>query len=103
MTLEEIKTMLEATGIPVAYQSFPESAAPPLPFICYLFSGSNNFAADGVVYYQTKDVKIELYTKFKDQSVEDKVEKALSSVYWEKSETYIDSEQCYQIVYEIEV
>ena len=46
---------------------------------------------------------MELYTKQKDQSSEDKVENALSSFYWDKTEEYIDSERCYQILYEIEV
>lgn len=103
MTLEEIKAMLETTGIPVAYRCFPEGVAPPLPFICYLTDGSDNFAADGVVYHPITRVRIELYTKFKEPEYEDKVERALSSIYWEKHEIYIDSEQCYQIVYEIEV
>lgn len=103
MMLEEVKTLLESTGLPVAYRSWPEKMAPPLPYICYLVAYSNNFGADGEVYHRIDRVQIELYTKLKDPQSEDKVEKALSSLFWEKTETYIDSEQCYEILYEIEV
>lgn len=103
MTLQEIKDLLESTGLPVAYSHFPVGNAPPLPFICYLEAGSNNFAADGAVYSSSKDLNIELYTKLKSPELEDKVETALSSIFWEKSETYLDTEKCFQVLYEIEV
>lgn len=103
MTLEDIKSLLESTGLPVTYRAWPENEAPPLPFICYLAAYSNNFAADGGVYYLINHIQIELYTKLKDPESEGKVEKALSSLFWEKNETYIDTEKCYQILYEIEV
>ena len=76
---------------------------PPLPYICYLTSGNSNFGADGQVYFSAKRVQIELYTKHKQPDIEDKVEAALSPYFWEKTEEYIDSEQCYQILYELEV
>lgn len=46
---------------------------------------------------------VELYTAVKNRGIETKVEDALSWTAWEKSETYINSEKCYQITYEIEV
>lgn len=103
MTLAELKTALETSGIPFAYRAWPEGSAPPLPFGCYLVAYSNNFAADGVVYAKIDHIQIELYTALKDPAAEEKVETALSSFVWEKIETYIDSEKCYQILYEIEV
>ena len=103
MTLQEIKAMLQSTGLPVIYRAWPDKEAPPLPFICYLVAYSVNFGADGTTYYPINHLQIELYTKFKDSESEDKIETALSSFYWEKTETYIDSEKCYQILYEIEV
>ena len=103
MTLEELRDRLEATGLPVAYRAWPEEEAPPLPFICYLVAYSNNFGADNRVYHRISHIQVELYTRQKDQQAEDKVEQALSSFYWEKTEEYIDTERCYQILYEIEV
>lgn len=103
MTQKELMALLESTGIPVAYYAFPENEAPPLPFICYLYPSSDNFSADGRVYHKFNRVLIELYTKMKQPEYEDKVENALSSFFWNKEENYIESEQCFQIVYEMEV
>lgn len=103
MELKEIDELLKSTGLPVTYYAWPEKAAPPLPYICYLAAYSNNFSADGAVYYPINHMQIELYTRLKEPETEDKVEQALSSLFWEKTETYIDTEKCYQILYEIEV
>ena len=103
MSLEELRAMLETTGLPVVYRAWPEGEAPPLPFLGYLAAYSNNFGADNRVYYNIRRIQVELYTKQKDPDTEDKVENALSSFYWEKTEEYLDTERCYQILYEIEV
>lgn len=104
MTLDELSTLLQTTGLPVTYRAWPKGKAPPLPYICYLESYSKNFAADGTVYYQISHVQVELYEKLRDMATEDEVESALSSVaFWEKTPIYIDDEECYQIFYEIEV
>lgn len=103
MTMEELEDLLKTTGFPVAYRAWPDKAAPPLPFICYLVAYSNNFGADNRSYHRIDHIQVELYTKQKDPAAEDKVEQALSSFYWDKTEEYIDTERCYQILYEIEV
>ena len=109
MELSEVKTILSGTGLPVAYRAWPDDPAnnlpPPLPWIVYLETGSQNFSADGVVYLAIKSIRIELYTKEKDPTSERKVETALSNagIFWNKTEEYLDDEQCYEIIYEIEV
>lgn len=103
MSLEEIKALLATTGLPVAYRAFPAGNAPPLPFICYLLSYTNNFDADNRVYQVINRVTIELYTEAKDPATEALVETALDGICWEKSEEYLDDERCYEIIYEIEV
>ena len=103
MTLQEFRKILETSGLPVTYRAWPENEAPPLPYLCYYDSGSNNFAADGVVYFSARRITVELYTELKDVVAESRVEQALSPFYWEKTEEYIDSEKCYQIAYEMEV
>lgn len=103
MTLEELKIKLDGTGLPVVYGDFPEENAPALPVICYQETDSNNFFADGEVYYGQNSIQVELYLKHRSFLVERKVEKALKDFAWEKSIDYLDSEKCYQIVYEIEV
>ena len=103
MTLEEVSALLKTTGYPVAFQEWPEGAVPPMPYLVYLSPYTNNFAADGTAYFIVNHVQIELYTKLKDPVAEGKVEQALSSLYWEKNTEYLDTEKCYQTIYEIEV
>ena len=105
MTIEELAAMLQSTGIPFAYDHFAEGESPEPPFICYLLPGSDNFAADGQVYYRINQVRIELYTDSKDLTVESKVEKALddAGIFYNKSEVWIESEKLYEVLYSFEV
>ena len=103
MRLEDLKTLLESTGLPVAYRAFPVGQAPDLPFICYLVEYSNNFDADNRVYHPINHISIELYKKIKNPDAEALVETALKDICWEKTEEYLDDERCFEIVYEIEV
>ena len=103
MALEDMKTLLDTTGYPVVYYAWPEKKAPALPYICFLTAYSNNFGADDRVYYPVAHYQIELYTRCKDPEAAGKVEQALSSYFWEKTETYLDTERCFQILYEVEV
>lgn len=98
-----MKSVLESSGLPVAYLSFPEGDSPPLPFVCYYSTDVNPLFADASTFYATTDVTVELYTQFKSPDVEKKLESVLSSCHWKKSETYIDTERCYMITYDIEV
>ena len=77
MTLEELAGMLEKTGFPCAYDHFAEGESPEPPFICYLLPGSDNFSADGRVYFRISEVRIELYTDRKDPGAEALVETVL--------------------------
>lgn len=105
MTMEEFVAMLQKTGIPFAYDHFAEGESPEPPFICYLLPGSNNFAADGKVYFKINQVRIELYTDSKDLVVERKVEMVLddSGIFYNKSEVWIQSEKLYEVLYSFEV
>lgn len=105
MTLAELKAILDSTELPVAYNAWQVGAAPALPFIVYRQMGSNNFAADNIVYSGTKEIDVELYTKEKSPDTEAAVEDVLNgaSIYWEKTETYLDDEKCFEVTYEIEV
>ena len=103
MTLKTLEELLSGTGLPVTYYAWPIGKAPPLPYICYLSTGSDNFMADNRVYCQVTGVRIELYTRFKDEAAEQQVETALRDLPWNKAETYIESQKCFQIAYELEV
>ena len=56
-----------------------------------------------MVYQVINRITIELYTESKAPEAENAVEAALKDLCWEKSEEYLDDEQCYEIIYEIEV
>lgn len=103
MTLEELALRLKSTGLPVTYRAWPEGEAPVLPFLCYLCTDTDGIFADGGVYVSWENVRVELYTALKSPALEKTVEEALRGFHWKKSETYIDTERCYLILYEIEV
>lgn len=71
--MEELVKIIEKMDIPFAYDHFAEGESPDPPFMCYLLPGSDNFAADGRVYYKINEVRIELYTDFKDTALEEKL------------------------------
>lgn len=104
MTHEEILTMLEGTGIPVAYDHFSEGESPDPPFICFLFPGSDNFSADGRVYLKVRSVNVELYTNLKDPGLEGRLETVLDQhgIFYQKTEVWIETEKLYEVLYQFE-
>ena len=98
---QDLYEILTGTGLPVAYGHFKEPPAPP--YLVYLFSFSLNFGADNKVYERGNNYQVELYSNKKDLESEALVESVLDTndIYWDKTETYIDSEGLYQVLYEI--
>lgn len=105
MTIENIVEMLQEMNIPFAYDHFAEGESPEPPFICYLIPGSDNFAADGKVYFKMNEVRVEMYTDFKDLNLESRVEGVLDGheIFYNKSETWIQSEKLYEVMYSFEM
>lgn len=89
----------------VVYNAWEEGKAPRLPFICYRETQSNNFYADDKVYQKIQYIDIELYSKLKDSESEELIEETLNNnnLAWEKTETYLYDEKCFQIIYEISI
>lgn len=102
--MEELVSILEEMGIPFAYDHFAEGESPDPPFVVYLLPGSNNFAADGKVYYKINEVRIELYTDEKDPEVEEQVTAVLDEhgIFYNQTETWIDSEKMYEVLFSFE-
>jgi len=94
-------TLLKTLNLPVAYHHYESPPSPP--YIVYLFSYSSNFGADNKVYEAGKNFQVELYTKTKDPTSEALIEGLFDAndIFWDKTETYIDSEDLYQVLYEI--
>ena len=103
--MDELVKIIEEMGIPFAYDHFVEGESPAPPFLCYLLPGSDNFAADGRVYYKMSEVRIELYTDFKDVSLEEKVTAVLDNhgIFYEQSEVWIEEEKLYEVAFEFEM
>lgn len=103
--MDRLLSILNDIGVPYAYDHFAEGEAPDPPFLCYLLPGSDNFSADGKVYRKFTEVRLELYTDLKDLEAEQNVEDVLDAagIFYNKSETWIDSEKLYEVLYVFEM
>lgn len=100
--MHDLNNILKELGIPVAYSHFNTSITPPV--LIYRRDSTSNFAADGVVYKKQNNYFVELYTKYKDLDLEQRLEDIFDSheiFYNVESEDYIDTEQMYEIIYSI--
>lgn len=105
MTHEEVMAVMEEIGLPYAYHHFAEGESSDPPFAVFLYPGSNNFSADGKVYFKTDRLNIEIYTDIKNIEPEQQTEAVLDGhgIFYEKSEVWIESENLYEVLYQMEV
>lgn len=105
MNHEQVVAMAEEIGLPFAYDHFIEGQSPEPPFLVFLYPGSNNFAADGTTYFKVNRLHLELYTDEKSIELEEQVEAVLTrhGIFYGKSEVWIESENLYEVLYEMEV
>lgn len=103
--MEKLTAILNTIGIPYAYDHFAEGESPEPPFLCYLLPGSSNFSSDGKVYHRISEVRLELYTDYKDLASEQKVEDAFDAagIFYNKTETWIDGEKLYEVLYSFDM
>ena len=104
MTYKEVAQMVASVGIDYAYDHFTDTGH-KLPFICFFFSGSADFEADNTNYQKIRPLDIELYTENKNFTLEETVESVLNSngFVYTREETYIDSEQMYEVIFHTSV
>lgn len=105
MTYRQVATMINSIGIPYAYYQFPDGTAQACPFICFFFSDSNDLAAENTNYKKIRLLNIELYTDNKDFALEETVETVLNSngLVYDRSESYLDSERMFMVVYTTDI
>lgn len=105
MTYSELMAIMEEMQFPFAYHHFAEGESPEPPFLIFLFTGTDNFKADDVVYAEIQEVAIELYTDSKQPQSEKIVEAVLNAheIPWDKTEVWIESEKLYDVRYEFEI
>ena len=105
MTYEEVMTIAQEIDLPFAYDHFAEGESPDPPFLIFLFPASDNFAADGQVYFKINELHFELYTDRKQPDIEAQVEAVFDQhcLFYDKSEVWIPEEKLYEVLYEMEV
>ena len=105
MTHEEVMAMMEEIELPYAYHHFAEGESPDPPFAVFLYPGSSNFSADGKVYFFNDTATTEIYTDIKNIELEQQTEAVLDlhGIFYEKSEVWIESENLYELLYQMEV
>ena len=105
MTYQDVMALAQETGLPFAYDHFAEGESPDPPFLLFLFPSSDNFAADGKVYFKINELHFELYTDEKNPEIEAQVETVFDrhGLFYDKSEVWIAEERLYEVLYEMEV
>ena len=96
--MDRLLQILSEMALPFAYDHFAEGESPNPPFICYLFPGSDNFSADGRVYYK-------INCDSKDPALEATLEAVLDEhgIFYNKTEVWIESEKLYEVLYTFEM
>ncbi|WP_089610087.1 hypothetical protein [Dehalobacterium formicoaceticum] len=99
----DLYSLLQETGMPVAYHHFKEKQTPP--YLVYMFDESDNYEADNKTYHAINHYKVELYTVIKSPLIEGSVEALFDAneIIYEKLEAYIESEDLYQVFYDITI
>jgi hypothetical protein len=108
VTQLELENSLKTTGFPVTYRQFKvdkKNPPPEPPYIVYFRSDDTNISSDVKVHGKFRNYQIELYFVKKDSEIEQQIETVLENIdtgYF-TSETWIESEELYQVVYQIKV
>lgn len=105
MTYQEVADMVAGIGLPYAYYEFPDGTDLAPPFVCYLFPGSDDLAADDSNYQKVRPCRLELYTDTKDFQLEARVESALKAagLFYTRDEGYLDGERMNMVTYDFTV
>lgn len=105
MTLKQFAAVLQTTKLPVRYGYWPDEERPKCPYIEYEVAYTSNFGAENKVYETVSHIDVFLFTDKKDITSEEKVEKAFADndIFWNKTESFSDSEKTYQILYEVSI
>lgn len=105
MTLQQVNQMVSSMGLPYSYYQFTEDTAQAPPFICFFYGPSDDLYADNSNYQDIRQLNIELYTTTKDFALERTIENILklNGFSFYREENFIESENLWQIAYEMEV
>ena len=105
MRYQELNEMIASIGLPYAYYQFPKGTGQAPPFICFFYSGDNDFIAENQNYVKIEQLAVELYTNFWDDKLEARVETALKNagLVYQRERVVLDSEKLFETIYTTEV
>lgn len=97
--------MIGSIGLEYNYLQWNVDQVPPLPYLLFYYPNRDDMIADNKNYAPITALNLELCTAKKDFAREQQVEAVLIShdIPFTKTETYIDSEKMFLVLYESEV
>ena len=102
---EMMQSLAESLEVPYTYFAFKETDEVNLPYILFYYPASDDLYADGTNFVRITELDIEFYSQNKDFEKEKAIEEFLisSGMAFAKSEAYLDSENCFETIYTMEV
>ena len=91
---------MKKSGLPCAYSHFKKPQKPP--YLVYIGSGQNDYAADNKVYWKENTYQVEYYFTKKNEVKESEIEQVLIDDGWlfDKSEDiYLEEDDVFLIYY----
>ena len=103
MTYMDLINEIKALGFSCTYGSF--KSKPPIPFCTVNFAYNNDMIADNQNYQDVGQYQLEYYNSIKYPPDEQKIESKLKELRlpYTKVETFLDSEDLYQVIYEFQL
>lgn len=105
MTTKEVATMVGKIGLPYAFYEFSDNTERKLPFVCFLYTDSNDMFADDQNFTNHRTLVIELYTREINFTLEERVRGILNenSLPFVQQGEYLDDERCWITTFTTEV
>ena len=102
MKVEDLKTLLESTGLPVVYRAYTVDHAPDPPYLVFYGTQKVTMFADNKPHYTAPMWNVELYTDKKEPLTEARVEQVLdeSGILYVSTEANWEDERLYEVLYE---
>ena len=108
MTKAKLQKLLKTLKIPVAYRRFKKEQAKQIkpPFLVYYRTDNNDILADDITFFSSENIVVELYCTDRNESLEKALEKIFTDneiPYKVIDEVYIESEDLFETIYEIQI
>lgn len=99
----QVVEMLNSLSIPSYYGFAPVGTE--IPFLIIHSEQPDNFTADNTVYVEKWNFRIDLYTRFKELTLETEIKELLNTngITWEKTEEYISNQEVWEVEFSFQV